>query len=46
MDIPKDAELVEPVQEGSIWRQARGAATEVHESEDDVGSSEKVISRL
>ncbi|XP_030451615.2 uncharacterized protein LOC115673547 isoform X1 [Syzygium oleosum] len=42
VDIPKDAELVEPVQEGSIWRQARGAATEVHESEDDVGSSEKV----
>ncbi|KAI3411672.1 uncharacterized protein J3R85_017714 [Psidium guajava] len=41
VDIPKDTELVEPVQEGSIWRQARGAATEVRESE-EVGSSEKV----
>ncbi|KAF8006215.1 hypothetical protein BT93_K0494 [Corymbia citriodora subsp. variegata] len=42
VDIPKDTELMEPVQEGSIWRQARGAATEVRESEDDMGSSEKV----
>ncbi|XP_030532651.2 uncharacterized protein LOC115742487 isoform X2 [Rhodamnia argentea] len=42
VDIPKDTELMEPVQEGSIWRQARGAATEVRESGEEVGSSEKV----
>jgi hypothetical protein len=29
VDIPVDTELVEPLQEGSIWCQARGAATEV-----------------
>ncbi|KAK3407568.1 uncharacterized protein LOC104430260 isoform X1 [Eucalyptus grandis] len=42
VDIPNDTELMERVQEGSIWRQARGAATILRESEEDVGSSEKV----
>uniref|UniRef100_A0A2C9V104 Uncharacterized protein n=1 Tax=Manihot esculenta TaxID=3983 RepID=A0A2C9V104_MANES len=42
VDIPMDVELVEPLQEGCIWRQARGAATEVLGRECTVGSSEKV----
>lgn len=37
-----DTELVEQLQEGCIWRQARGAATEVLGAEDVGGSSEKV----
>lgn len=43
VDIPMDVELVEPLQEGCIWRQARGAATEVLGRECTVGSSEKVF---
>ncbi|KAM4117249.1 hypothetical protein ACJW30_02G109400 [Castanea mollissima] len=42
VDIPVDTELVEPLQEGCIWYQARGAATEVSAVEDVAGSSEKV----
>ncbi|CAL5388002.1 unnamed protein product [Camellia sinensis] len=42
VDIPEDTELVEPLQEGCIWRQARGAATEVSGAESRVASSEKV----
>ncbi|XP_065874457.1 uncharacterized protein [Euphorbia lathyris] len=42
VDIPVDAEVVEPLEEGCIWRQARGAATVVLEREGVVGSSEKV----
>lgn len=43
VDIPVDTELVEPLQEGCIWYQARGAATEVSAVEDVAGSSEKVL---
>lgn len=42
VDIPLDTELVEPLQEGCVWLQARGAATEVSRAEDLMGSSEKV----
>uniref|UniRef100_A0A7N2R6H3 NHL domain-containing protein n=1 Tax=Quercus lobata TaxID=97700 RepID=A0A7N2R6H3_QUELO len=42
VDIPVDTELVEPLQDGCIWHQARGAATEVSAVEDVAGSSEKV----
>ena len=38
-----DTEHVEQLQEGCIWRQARGAATEVLGIEDAGGSSEKVL---
>ncbi|KAJ6956432.1 hypothetical protein NC652_007494 [Populus alba x Populus x berolinensis] len=41
IDIPMDTELVEPLQEGCIWRQARGSATVILGAEDVVGSSEK-----
>jgi hypothetical protein len=44
IDIPMDTELVEPLQEGCIWRQARGSATVILGAEDVVGSSEKVPS--
>jgi hypothetical protein len=44
VDIPVDTELVEPLQEGSIWCQARGAATEVSGLEVIAGPSEKVLS--
>lgn len=44
VDIPVDTELVEPLQDGCIWHQARGAATEVSAVEDAAGSSEKVLS--
>ncbi|XP_031278260.1 uncharacterized protein LOC116136740 isoform X2 [Pistacia vera] len=42
VDIPLDTELVEPLQEGCIWLQARGAATEVSRAEGILESSEKV----
>ncbi|VVA15850.1 PREDICTED: NHL [Prunus dulcis] len=42
VDIPVDTELVEQLQEGCIWCQARGSATEVSGIEDVRGSSEKV----
>ena len=29
VEIPQDTELVEPLDEGCIWRQTRGTATEV-----------------
>ncbi|KAG5252114.1 LRR receptor serine/threonine-protein kinase [Salix suchowensis] len=41
IDIPVDTELVEPLQEGCIWRQARGAAAVILGAKDVVGSSEK-----
>lgn len=41
--LPIDTELVEPLQESSIWRQARGAAAEVLGSGGVIGSSEKVF---
>lgn len=42
VDIPVDTELVEPLQDGCIWIQARGAATEVSGVEVIAGPSEKV----
>ncbi|KAI4354408.1 hypothetical protein L6164_003270 [Bauhinia variegata] len=42
VDIPRDTELVEPLEESCIWRQARGAATEISGMEDVPGSLEKV----
>ncbi|KAE9611094.1 hypothetical protein Lal_00016217 [Lupinus albus] len=42
VNIPTDIELVEPLQESCVWRQARGAATEVSEVDDILGSLKKV----
>ncbi|KAA8550640.1 hypothetical protein F0562_002324 [Nyssa sinensis] len=42
VDIPEDIELVEPLQEGCVWRQARGAATEISGEESRGESSKKV----
>ena len=42
IEIPKDTELVEPVQDRCIWRLARGAAAEVLGAKDLVAASEKV----
>ncbi|WJX90249.1 hypothetical protein P8452_72164 [Trifolium repens] len=41
VDVPADIELVEPLQESCIWRQARGAATEIS-GMDDPSSIDKV----
>ncbi|XP_012575671.1 uncharacterized protein [Cicer arietinum] len=41
VDVPTDIELVEPLQESCIWRQARGAATEIS-GVNDPGSLDKV----
>lgn len=42
VDLPTDIELVEPLKEDSVWRQARGTATEILIVEDVAGPSEKV----
>ncbi|XP_057965996.1 uncharacterized protein LOC131156378 isoform X2 [Malania oleifera] len=42
VDIPKDTELVEPIDESCIWRQARGAAADVSGGDSVVASSDKV----
>lgn len=42
VEIPEDTELVEPLQDGCIWRLARGAAAVVSGAEDLVASSAKV----
>ncbi|XP_028804603.1 uncharacterized protein LOC114759567 [Neltuma alba] len=42
VDVPQDTELVQPLDETCIWRQARGAATEVSLIEDVPGSVDKV----
>ncbi|KAH7864290.1 hypothetical protein Vadar_027896 [Vaccinium darrowii] len=42
IDIPEDTELVEPLQEGCVWRQARGAAMEVSGLDRKEASLEKV----
>lgn len=42
VDIPVDTKLVEPLQEGCVWRWARGAAAEVSVIEVEARSSEKV----
>ncbi|KAL5099439.1 hypothetical protein RYX36_003766 [Vicia faba] len=41
VDVPSEFELVEPLQESCIWRQARGSATEIS-GMDDPQSIEKV----
>ncbi|GAU40382.1 hypothetical protein TSUD_265260 [Trifolium subterraneum] len=41
VDVPADIELVQPLQESCIWRQARGAATEIS-GMDDPTSIDKV----
>ncbi|XP_054794189.1 uncharacterized protein LOC129299746 [Prosopis cineraria] len=42
VDVPQDTELVQPLDEACIWRQARGAAIEVSAIEDVPGSVDKV----
>lgn len=42
VDIPEDVILVEPLEEKSVWCQARGSAVEVSGAESRVVSSEKV----
>lgn len=42
VDLPTDIELVESLHEDSIWRQARGTATEISIVEEVAGPSEKV----
>ncbi|XP_050381648.1 uncharacterized protein LOC126798668 isoform X2 [Argentina anserina] len=42
VEIPVDTKLVEQLQEGCIWHQARGAANEALGAEDAGGSTEKV----
>lgn len=42
IDLPEDTELIEPLQEGCVWRQARGAVTEVSGAESKEASTEKV----
>ncbi|KAH7864302.1 hypothetical protein Vadar_028038 [Vaccinium darrowii] len=42
IDTPEDTELVEPLQEGCVWRQARGAAMEVSGVDRKEASLEKV----
>lgn len=42
IDLPAGTELAEPLQEGSIWRQARGSAVELLGSESVAASSKKV----
>jgi len=42
IDIPEDTELVEPLQEGCVWCQARGAPMEVSGVDRKEASLEKV----
>ncbi|KAF9612279.1 hypothetical protein IFM89_038849 [Coptis chinensis] len=42
VDIPVDTELAGPLQEGCIWRQARGSAAEVSGFDDMDASSQEV----
>lgn len=42
VDIPKNAELLEPLQEGCVWCQVRGAAVEVPGTDKIEASTEKV----
>ncbi|QHO34909.1 hypothetical protein HN51_028423 [Arachis hypogaea] len=41
VEISADVELVEPLQESCIWRQARGSATEISGIDDGLGSIDK-----
>lgn len=43
IDLPTGTELVEPIQEGCIWRQARGAAVEISRQDQKEISIEKVL---
>lgn len=43
VDVPQDTELVQPLDETCIWRQARGAAIEVSGMKDAPGSIDKVL---
>ncbi|XP_016541948.2 uncharacterized protein LOC107842553 [Capsicum annuum] len=42
VDIPEYVDLIEPLGESCIWRQTRGAATEISEADSTTTSSEKV----
>ncbi|XP_071698630.1 uncharacterized protein [Rutidosis leptorrhynchoides] len=42
VELPEDTELVEPLDEGCIWRQTRGTATETLGAENKAESTEKV----
>ncbi|CAI9290710.1 unnamed protein product [Lactuca saligna] len=42
VEIPQDTELVEPLDEACIWRQARGTATETLGAKNKVESTEKI----
>ncbi|CAN8260191.1 unnamed protein product [Cochlearia groenlandica] len=42
IEVPQCTELVEPIQESCIWRQARGSITEVSSAGSEVEPSEKV----
>lgn len=43
VNVPSNMQLVEQLQEGSLWCQARGVATIVSEVEEVAVSSEKVL---
>ncbi|XP_047332335.1 uncharacterized protein LOC124935935 [Impatiens glandulifera] len=42
VDIPEDTEMVEPLQEGCLWRQARGSAIVFSGAEDILASSKEI----
>lgn len=42
VDIPEYVDLIEPLGESCIWRQTRGAATEISKADSTITSSEKV----
>ncbi|KAL8197991.1 hypothetical protein R6Q57_029985 [Mikania cordata] len=42
VEIPEDTELVEPLNEGCIWRQTRGTATETLVAKNKAESTEKI----
>ena len=44
--VPEDTELLEQLQEGCIWRQARGVASLALEAEEVTGPLEKVYFSL
>ncbi|KAK6786094.1 hypothetical protein RDI58_014619 [Solanum bulbocastanum] len=46
VDIPEYVDLIEPLGESCIWRQTRGAATEISEADSTITSSEKVSDHL
>ncbi|KAL3334132.1 hypothetical protein AABB24_030744 [Solanum stoloniferum] len=42
VDIPEYVDLIEPLGESCIWRQTRGAATEISEADSTITSSEMI----